>query len=208
MKRLLAGKHPMEEMLALYASGDIELIERLRIALHIHGCGACREHVANHKSIRADLVRLRKGPVPFRREGDLNWDRLSEEMTANIRLGISMAECVGPARGEGRHLAFGNAWRPVAITLGAGVLLAGAFLLNMPLDRIAKIWGVKDQSGMVLEATSTGIEMRRDGLPVISVRHPDRKAGHEVAVNLDGSMSARDVDDDTGQVTIINVAGQ
>jgi hypothetical protein len=49
--------------------------------------------------------------------------------------------------------------------------------------------------------------MRRDGRPVITVRHPDRKA-HDVAANLDGSMSAGYVDDETGQVTIINVAGQ
>ena len=203
MKQYLAGKHPVEAALALYASGDLELVERFRIAVHVRHCGACRQHVGNHRTIRRDLVELRKGPVD-----DLNWDRLSEEMTANIRLGISMAECVGPARSDRAHPWFGGVWRPVAITMAAGAVLTGAFLLNMPLDRISKIWGAKDQSGMVLEATATGIEMRRDGLPVISVRHSERKAGHEVAANLDGSMSARDVDDETGQVTIINVAGQ
>ena len=93
------------------------------------------------------------------------------------------------------------------MTAGAFVLLTGAFLINMPLGRIAALWQSKDHSGLVLESTAAGIEMRRDGRAVISVRHPDRKA-HEVAANLDGSMSAGYVDDETGQVTIINVSGQ
>ena len=94
---------------------------------------------------------------------------------------------------------------PPSIT--ACALLAGAFLLNMPLDRIARLWQAKDQSGLVLESTAAGIEMRRDGKRVISVRHAGQTS-HAVAANLDGSMSAGYVDDDTGQVTIINVAGQ
>ena len=91
---------------------------------------------------------------------------------------------------------------------GALALFAGAFVLNMPVDRLWNRLAVRDQSGLVLEATDAGLEMRRDGRAVISVRHPDRKTSHAVAANLDGSMSAGYVDDETGQVTIINVSGQ
>ena len=195
-------QHPSEDILALYAGDDLDFVERIRVALHVRGCGACRRHVANHRAILADLVSLRKGPVD-----ELNWDRLSEEMSANIRLGISMAECVGPAPVEKRNAVFGD-WKPVMFAAGALVLLSGAFLLNMPLDRIARVWSLKDQTGLVLESTASGIEMRRDGRPLITVRHPDRKASQDVSANLDGSMRQGFVDDETGQVTIINVASQ
>jgi len=194
-------QHPGESILALYAGGDLDFIERMRVALHVRGCGACQQHVANHELIRKDLASVReKHSDPF---GD--WDRLSEEMTANIRVGISAADCVGPVPRDSHRFA-GFFWKP-AVMAGAAFVLAGAFLLNMPLDRVARLWQAKDHSGLVLESTATGIEMRRDGRQVISVRHPGQKS-HDVAANLDGSMSAGYVDDETGQVTIINVAGQ
>ena len=205
------SKHPNEDMLALYAGGDLEFIERMRVALHVRGCGACRLQLADHQAIRADLASAReRTSEPL---GD--WDRMSDEMTANIRLGISMAECAGPGRSttQGRRRGdrfSGFFWRPSVMASGAFVLFTGAFVLNMPTDKmikIGKLFESKDHSGLVLESTATGIEMRRDGRAVISVRHPDRKS-HDVAANLDGSMSAGYVDDETGQVTIINVAGQ
>jgi hypothetical protein len=198
----MSSQHPGENILALHASGDLDLRDRLRVALHVRGCGACSRQVANYQSLRADLASIQA--TSDERLSD--WDRLSEEMTANIRLGISAAECVGPAR-KGRSYFAGFFWNPAVMAAGAFVLLTGAFLLNMPLDRIGRLWHLKDQSGLVLESTSSGIEMRRDGLAVISVHHPDRKS-HDVAANLDGSMSAGYVDDETGQYTIINVAGQ
>jgi hypothetical protein len=195
-------QHPGEDILALHSSGDLDFKDRLRVALHIRGCSTCREHVANHKSLQADLASLRAtSSDPL---GD--WDRLSEEMTANIRLGISAAECVGPASRRTSRFA-GFFWNPAVMAAGAFALLTGAFLLNMPLDRIERLWHLRDHSGLVLESTASGIEMRRDGRALISVHHPDRKS-HDVAANLDGSMSAGYVDDETGQVTIINVAGQ
>jgi anti-sigma factor RsiW len=202
MSSSTSTKHPGEDTLALYAGGDLDWIERVRVALHVRGCNPCRQHVANYQEIRAGLK-----SVSGRHSDPLSdWDRLSEEMAANIRLGISAAECVGPAPRESRRFS-SFFWRPPVMAAGAFALLTGAFLLNMPLDRIARIWQLKDQTGLVLESTAAGIEMRRDGRPVITVRHPDRKA-HDVAANLDGSMSAGYVDDETGQVTIINVAGQ
>ena len=198
-------KHPNEGILALYAGGDLEFIERLRVSLHVRGCGECRRRVANFETMRTDLASIReKHADPL---GD--WDRLADEMTANIRLGISMAQCVGPAPEE-RLPSYGGFWgRPAVLaTAGAATLFIGAFFINMPVERIWNRLTAKPQLGLVLEATSGGLEMRRDGMRVMSVHAPDRQASKMVAANLDGSMSANYVDDDTGQVTIINVAGQ
>jgi anti-sigma factor RsiW len=205
MSSQLRKHHPGEDILALYAGGDLDWSERLRVALHVHGCTACGQQVANQRAIRADVASLRQTPAAAAAEiGD--WDRLSEEMTANIRLGISAAECVGPAKREPNPFG-GFFWKPAVMAASAFVLLTGAFLLNMPLDRIERLWHLRDHSGLVLESSASGIEMRRDGRALMSVRDPDRKS-HRVAANLDGSMSLGYVDDETGQVTIINVAGQ
>ncbi len=196
------SKHPNEDILALYAGGDLDFVDRLRVAMHVRGCGDCRQQVADHRSIRTSMASIKERHAdPL---GD--WDRISDEMTANIRLGISMSECVGSAKKRPNPFG-GFFWKPVVMASGALVLLTGAFVLNMPLDRVSRLLHLKDQSGLVLESTSGGIEMRRDGRAVITVRHPDHNS-HAVAANLDGSMSAGYVDDETGQVTIINVAGQ
>lgn len=207
--------HPGEDVLSLYAGGDLDWTDRWRVGLHVNGCGECRQHVSNHRAIRADLASLRASAGSIGKSNavdDVNrlsgadWDRMSEEMTANIRLGISAAECVGPGPADRTRFA-GFFWNPATMAAGAFLLLTGAFLLNMPLDRIQRLWHLKDQTGLVLESTSAGIEMRRDGRAVISVHHPDRTS-QDVTANLDGSMSAGYVDDETGQVTIINVGGQ
>lgn len=196
------SKHLSEDILALYAGGDLDLFEHVRGSLHVRGCGQCGQRVENYRSIRRDLASVReKHADPL---GD--WDRLADEMTANIRLGISMAECVGSAREERAPSWF--AQPAVLAVSGATLLFLGAFALNMPIAQIWNRINVRDQSGLVLESSAAGIEMRRDGRAIISVHPADRRPSHIVAANLDGSMSAGYVDDETGQVTIINVAGQ
>ena len=199
------SKHPNENILALCAGGDLDFIERMLVTLHVRRCGGCRERLASFKAIRNDLASVReKHSDPL---GD--WDRLSDEMTANIRLGISMAECAGLAPNPHSRVFDGFLARPAVLaTGGATLLFLGAFALNMPVGQIWERVMLRDQTGLVLESTAAGIEMRRDGRRVISVHPPDRKASRAVAANLDGSMSAGYVDDETGQVTIINVAGQ
>ena len=197
----MSSHHPVENILALYAGGDLDWADRLRVAFHVRGCGECERQVADLKAIRTSLAAGHSDPIP-------DWDRLSDEMTANIRLGISMAECVGPARREPKFSLAGLFSKPAVLAAAGGLaVLAGGFMLNMPLDRISRLWHLTDHSGLVLQSTDAGIEMRRDGQAVITVRHPNRKT-HEVSANLGGSMSAGYVDDETGQVTIINVAGQ
>src|SRR2546421_328775 len=66
----------------------------------------------------------------------LDWESLSAELTANIRVGLAAGECVADAssRKRDRTWAFvrGWDWRPAGAIAGVMVLLTGAWWLNVP----------------------------------------------------------------------------
>jgi hypothetical protein len=59
----------------------------------------------------------------------VNWDRLSAEMTANIRVGLAAGECVAPRR---RKPGSFIGWKPAAIAAGIVCVLSAAWWLNLP----------------------------------------------------------------------------
>ena len=78
-------KHPCEHQLALFAGGDIAgYWERWRISRHVTHCGRCRAGVWRF-SEASQQVRAIAPEIPW----DLNWNRLAEEMTGNIRDGLA-----------------------------------------------------------------------------------------------------------------------
>lgn len=212
-------RHVIETDLALYASGDLRLWQRLAVHFHIRQCEACRERV---EEFRADARALR-GKAAALPEG-LDWARLAAEMTANIRVGLAAGECVAPRKRAGAFVPASwipAAWRPVALTsLVASmlaVILAGGWWLNMPaqdtqtLSRAMKsIWhgrrAMGDERATVIEASSEGIELRKDG-GSLGVSQ-DAAQLVTVSVSTQGSASAHYVDQDTGQVTITSVYAQ
>jgi hypothetical protein len=206
--------HPTEFALALHASGDLALWQSVRVRLHTSRCEACRNIVAAY---RADKVWVEEADqIP---EG-VNWDRLSAEMTANIRVGLAAGECVAP-RARTRPLwssAGGWQWKPVAAVAGLMVLLTGAWWLNVPAAQNESLGralraiahrgttlGVtsNDERGPMVEVTPAGIKLFENG----GALGVDQGGLRPVAVSLDaqGSASARYVDTDTGQVTITSV---
>jgi hypothetical protein len=206
-------RHVSETDLALYASGDLSLWQRAAAHLHIRQCELCRDRVAE---FRADARALRDAAAGLP-EG-LDWARLSAEMTANIRVGLAAGECVAP-RGRGKLVrSIPNAWRPVALasaaTAAVAVLLVGGWWLNMPqqdaqtLSRAMKsIWHgrtpMPSERGPVIEASSEGIELRKDGGSLGVSQNAARLM--TVSVSTQGSASAHYVDQDTGQVTVTSV---
>jgi hypothetical protein len=215
-------RHSQETELALYASGDLRLWQRTMVHLHVRQCDACREIV---EEFRADGSALRDaaGGLP----DGVDWARLSAEMTANIRVGLAAGECVSPRgmRGgmRGRHAGkfIPALWRPVAVaslvTAMLAMLLGGAWWLNMPsqetqaLSRAMRtIWHgrsiMSEERGPVIEASSEGIELRKDG-GALGVSQDAAKL-MTVSVSTQGSASAHYVDQDTGQVTITSVYAQ
>jgi hypothetical protein len=206
--------HPAEFALALHASGDLPLWQSIRVRLHTSRCEACRNIVAAY---RADKIWVKgSDQIP---EG-VNWDRLSAEMTANIRVGLAAGECVAP-RSRKPFLGAVAAWqwKPVAAVMALMTLVSAAWWLNVPAaqnDSLARALRaiahrgstiaadpLGRQQGPIVEVTPSGIQLLENGGSL----GVNQGGLQPVAVSLDaqGSASARYVDTDTGQVTITSV---
>jgi len=204
--------HVGESDLALYASGDLGFWRGIRVRLHVERCAGCRRLAEAYRQDRAQIREV-ADELP---EG-LDWNRLAAEMTANIRVGLAAGECVAP-----RHRKpVAMAWRPAAVVAGVAILVTGAWWLNVPAAQtqelgraLRAVWsgrasarhGVVEDRGTVVEATSSGIELRENGSSLGVSQGAARPLA--VSVSVQGSASARYVDSDTGQMTITSVYAQ
>lgn len=203
-------RHMAESDLALYVSRDLAAWRRISVRLHLRGCTRCRDRYQAYCRDR-EKVRAIGADMPE----TVDWDRLAAEMTANIRVGLAAGECVAPRPRKAAPLG----WRPAAVMAGLAVLLAGGWWLNMPQAQtyalghaMRAIWQGRatvvavDDRGLVVEATSSGVELRENG----STLGVSQGAARPLAVSLSvqGSASARYVDADTGQMTITSVYAQ
>jgi hypothetical protein len=208
------SQHIVETDLALYVSGDLGLLRRVSVRLHARHCDRC---LGLLEAYRADRGRV-KDLVAELPKG-VDWDRLAQEMTANIRVGISAGECV--ARPRQRKPVVVN-WRPAAIAAGVVALLSAAWLLNMPSGTTAELGramsaiahghgsvlpnsvapGVDPDRGPVVWANQQGIELRENNNAMGGSQDARPVA---VSVSLHGSASALHVNSDTGQMTITSV---
>jgi hypothetical protein len=119
-------------------------------------------------------------------------------MTGNIHVGLAAGECVAPVIARSQRL---NGWRTAAVMASVTVLLMGGWWLNIPpRQSLAKAPQV------ILENTSNGIELRQDGSS-LTLMH-SRGGKSVVLASSPGSLRARYVDEETGQVTINNVYAQ
>ena len=186
--------HPNEIQLSLYAGGDVNLLERIRTGLHVRGCESCR----------AEVESLQRGRTELRRAADelpanLNWERLAAEMTGNIRVGLAAGECVAPVLGKSDRMG----WRAAAVLASGTALIMTAWWLNIPPAKHMAANG----NGVRLEATAAGIEMKQNGGALVLL-NPNAGSGSTVFVSTPGSLRARYVNAETGQVTINNVYAQ
>jgi anti-sigma factor RsiW len=204
--------HVTETDLALYVSGDLTLWDIARVRLHTAGCDRCKRLAEGY---HRDRTRMRQ-IVAEMPEG-LDWERLSSEMTANIRVGLAAGECVAPRR----HKTAGLGWRPAAAMAGLAVLLATGWWLNMPPSttqalgrafsaiahgRGSSIELVMEPRGAFVQANATGAELRGDGGTLGFLQ--GGAAPVAVSVSSQGSASASYVDGDTGRMTITSVYAQ
>jgi hypothetical protein len=204
--------HVTETDLVLYVSGDLTLWDIARVRLHAAGCERCRKMA---EAYRRDRERVRE--IAAEMPEGLDWERLSTEMTANIRVGLAAGECVAPRR----HKAMGLGWRPAAAMAGLVVLLATGWWLNMPPSttqalgrafsaimhgRGSSVELAMEPRGAFVEATAAGIELRENGGRLGVRQGADTPVA--VSVSSQGSASARYVDGDTGRMTITSVYAQ
>jgi len=201
-------RHPQDDQLALFAGGDLGLLDRLRLRGHVRGCDACRRSVESYRSAAARL-REETAKLP----AGLKWDSLAAEMTANIRVGLAAGECVAGVTSKPALMT----WKPALAVLALTLVVLSGWWLNFPQEQRANlargmqgIWNrdarnVPDPT-VYLEANRAGIQLRENG-SAMTLMHPDR-APSVISVSTQGAMRARYVDSDTGQVTITNVYAQ
>lgn len=188
-------RHPGVYELALYAGGELGWWERWRISRHVKLCAACHGEIAAFQTAR-EAFREEAAALP----AGLDWDRLAAEMKANIHLGLVAGECVGgkrpaPSAPGGERLT----WRAAAALAMMTLVIVTGWFLNVPRPEMAGT----QPAGYVLEATSAGIGLKENGR-ALTVLSP-AEAAVTYSVNAQGSLRARYVDSDTGQVTIANV---
>lgn len=191
-------RHPGEQSLALWSGGDLPAWRAWMIKRHVARCETCRREVDAYR--RASRTAREMAELP----ADLEWESLAAEMKANIHLGL-VAGAIAAEQTKGR-VRLG--WR-AAIALAIFTLaIVSGWLVQFPLSRaVRKPAAVAGETaldpGIFAEATPAGIELKGNGGTLAVVGRSTRVV--TVSAKSSGSVGARFVDSDTGQVTIANV---
>jgi hypothetical protein len=208
-------RHVKESNLALFISGDLSLFERAAMRLHLSGCPDCRTRV---EAYRFDRQRLKEdaAQLPL----GVDWDRLAQEMTANIRVGLAAGECVAPRTRKHSSWTSAWGWRPAAAMAGIAMLLSAAWWLNFPSadtaslghalnklvhgrETIAAEPSVAEDRGPVVDTTSSRVELRENGNSLVMSQGAALPVS--VSVNGQGTATASYVND-AGEITLTGVA--
>lgn len=199
--------HPAPEALALYLSGDLAFIPRLRLKAHLLECAACDQQLALFAQSLTELKREAASETLTAFEAIADWSSLEREMLGNIVVGVAAARCI---ENVGRK----RAWIPrLAVVGGLTSFFVGGWVSHIPREQTAHLAsslsrmvgiGQTPRLGDVVQTTPTGIAVRSEGV-TLTILHPPSAV---VAVSGNSSVEARYVDEDTGQLTITNVYGQ
>jgi len=186
--------HPQETQLALYASGDLPWWASLRLRSHLSGCAHCRAELNAFASSRKAL---RDASLEFPPE--LHWGKLAAEMKANIRLGLAAGEIAGPVVERSAPSWF-DTWRTAGAMASVTIAVLGAYWLSRPVPVMPQISLARE---IVLKATPAGVQLEENG-SALALMHRGSEAV-TLTVGAQGSLRARYLDDDTGEVTIHHV---
>jgi hypothetical protein len=192
--------HPSASTLALYAGKDLGWFRRRRTESHLARCRECRDEVETFAAVRDDLVELNEMPA-------VSWNRLAAEMRANIRLGLAAGECVRDETSTA-PLTWLSAPRALIACVCMVLLVAAGLFLERPAP--APVPLTASDGSVVLRATANGIELEESGekLSLLHLRAVADEQGRPMvsySAGAQGSMRARYVDADTGNVTINNL---
>ncbi|MGA8030346.1 MAG: hypothetical protein WB992_24650 [Bryobacteraceae bacterium] len=201
------GMHPTPEILALYSSGDLPIVERWRTGRHIGRCANCEQQVFLFRSATVELKREAGTRTLTGFEAIADWTRLEREMLGNIAVGVAAGRCIDKV-GRGRILI-----SRVALAVGLMALFIAGWVTHIPKEQsehltasLRRLTGMERPQTMdtIVRTTADGITVRAQGA-TLTMMHP-----HSAVVSLSGvsAVGARYVDEETGQVTITNVYGQ
>lgn len=205
--------HPAETQLALFAGRDLSRWESWRVARHVSDCAECRVQVQALREADSQLAQLALDPSDL--PNGLNWNRLADEMTGNIRVGLAAGEAIAlfdkPLRSKPRL-----GWHAALAALAAALIFAIAFWSSLPSEQARHLLAslnrirferlgalVRPNAGVtaddvVIEASSSSIQVKENGRAMSLIPRSD---GATVSVSMHGSAGVRFVDADTGQVT-------
>src|SRR4051794_3632779 len=125
-------KHPDQAVLALHAGGDLGWLQSWTTARHVARCGECRDEIAAFQGVREMMPELNEIP-------GLPWNRIADEMRANIHLGLAAGECVREAPSSRHALAHIPLFAGARMALAMGAVLAlvvSGFVLERPTPSI------------------------------------------------------------------------
>jgi hypothetical protein len=188
-------KHPEQATLALQAGGDLGFFARWTVERHLAACDRCRDEVDAFAGLREVAPEL--GEIP-----EVPWNRLAAEMRANIRLGLAAGECVRAGDPPLRETPLFTGARAVVAFASIVALLVTGIILEHP----APVATIADD-GTTVQVTANGIEVRKGGQS-LQLMNPDQLDPQQrvlYSTDAQGSMKARYVDLETGNVTINKV---
>jgi hypothetical protein len=172
--------------LALQAGGDLGAFARWKTERHLAKCGRCRDEVAGFEAMRSTMADLLEMP-------ELPWNRIAEEMRANIRLGLAAGECVRPV-GKAAWGSRRAGWR-VAVAMASITALA---VTGLVLERPRPVVEPRDENA----AVQTG----PDGIGNPAMRLMYRGAeGVQLSASAEGSVQAQYTNPVTGYMTVSQV---
>jgi hypothetical protein len=202
-----ASEHPGIEILSLYSAGDLPFLLRFQTGRHVKDCAACEQQVVSFRAVKTELRREAHGEILTGFEAIADWHALESDMLGNIRVGVAAGHCIQNV-GRGRRIGSRLAW-----AAGMTALFAAGWMARMPAEDNRRIISALRQvvglertpfNGTVVKSTPDGIAVRAQGA-TLTILHPQSAV---VSMSGPASVTARYVDDDTGQVTITNVYGQ
>jgi hypothetical protein len=199
--------HPGAPVLALFSSGDLSWRDAWRLRHHINRCEECERLVAEFRAAKAELKREAQSETLTAFEAIADWSVLEREMLGNIAVGVAAARCVDNVH-HGRSFLI----KATAIA-GLTALFVAGWITHIPKEEtmhlaaaIRQVIGFERPqiAGTQLKTTPDGIAVRAQGA-TLTILHPP-----SAVVSLSGpsSVSARYVDEDSGEVTITKVYAQ
>jgi hypothetical protein len=202
-----SSPHPALEVLSLYASGDLPFVSQLRAGAHVKECAACEQQVLAFRGARVELRREATSQILTGYEAIADWQTLEGDMLGNIRVGVAAARCIDKV-GRSKKWFAGVVW-----AAGMILLFVAGWLSRVPPDDNQRIWAALRRTvgldqppfyGTVVRSTPDGIAVRTQSA-TLTILHPQSAV---ISMSSPSSVTARYVDDDSGQVTITSVYGQ
>jgi hypothetical protein len=200
--------HPSPEILALYSTADLPLLERWKIRRHLFHCEHCENQQALFRAAHVELKRQARNETLSGFEAIADWSRLEREMEGNIVVGLAAARCI-EKKPRSRNLVL-----KCSFASGIALLFILGWITHVPSQQTERLYTTlagaftghraHPYQGPVLRSLPDGIVV---GSPEgsLTILHP---ASAVISASGTSSVAARYVDDETGQVTITKVYGQ